>query len=317
MDPREVLNLPAEFTVEQLRHHYKALARQLHPDKRRVSEQQATEMFQLLTEAYRALLEEIERKRAQAQERPFYELREAYRRDDGPGSSSGSGISGSGRDTVEFLRARPGGGSGGGSGVGGRRPSVPVASGQAFDVARFNAAFDKSRAPDPVVDGGYERWMKETQPEQAARLMRDAERRRNEERQRSLGAVRLYTEPEPMQLTNRSTVAYTELGSTGVDDYSCSRGEVRARHSIQYTDYRLAHSTERLAEEEDFAEAILRTSRELGSIKALQAHRASISYEMTAEDQRAYDAALRDRDRRERERVHALSRYDRDLLMNE
>jgi curved DNA-binding protein CbpA len=282
MDPRDVLNLPSEFTVEQLRHHYKALARQLHPDKRRVSDTQATETFQLLTEAYRALLDGLERKRMQSQERSFSELREDARSSE--------------RAPDEAVRARP------------AKASVPVGSGQAFDASRFNRAFDENRMPDPVVDGGYGRWMQETQPEQAARLLREAQRRQHDDHQRRLGAVQVYREPEPLQLTNRSTVAYTELGATGVDDYS--RGEVCARHSIQYTDYRLAHSTERLAEEEDFAAAVERTSRELRSMKALQTHRANISYEMNADDQRAYDAAQRAKEQRERDRMRALSRYD-------
>ena len=283
MDPRQVLNLPTEFTVEQLRYHYKALARQLHPDKRRVSEREATETFQLLTEAYRTLLEEMDQRKMQAQERPFYELR------------SDAGVSAT-PAADEVVRSRP------------AKAIVPVGTGQGFDRTRFNRAFDENRLPDPVVDGGYGRWMQETQPEQAARLLREAQQRQHEDSQRRLGAVQVYREPEPLQLTNRNTVAYTELGASGVDDYS--RGEICARHSIQFTDYRIAHSTERLAEEADFAAAVERTSRELRSIKALQAHRASISYEMNDDDRRAYDAAQRAKDLRERERVRALARYD-------
>lgn len=274
MDPREILNLPERFTAEQLRYHYKALARQLHPDKRRVSDREANETFQLLTEAYRALVEQLEQSRLQAQERPFYELRND-----------------AANDADEAVRARPASKS---------KASLPVGTGQGFDRARFNRAFDENRLPDPVVDGGYGRWMQETQPEEAARLLREAHKQQQ---------IQVYREPEPLQLTNRSTVSYTELGAGGVDDYS--RGEVCARHSIQYTDYRLAHSTERLAEESDFTAAIERTTRELRSIKALQAHRAAISYEMSEDDRRAYESAQRFKEAREKDRVRALQRHDK------
>ena len=64
------------FTIEQLRYNYKVLARQLHPDKRRVSAEQATEMFQVLTNAYRSLVELLEKRRA---DRTFLELRQGAR----------------------------------------------------------------------------------------------------------------------------------------------------------------------------------------------------------------------------------------------
>ena len=282
MDPRAVLNLPRTFTVEQLRHHYKALARQLHPDKRQISEKQATEMFQVLTSAYRELLEELELEGGRsAPDRTFDELR---------GDQSG--------------RAAP---------EPRRRPDLPIGEGQGFDAGRFNRVFDETRRPDPVTDGGYGRWMQETQPEQAARLNRERQQQQQQQlQQRQVHRqLAVYKEPEPLQLSNRHSVAFSELGCTSVDDYSRS-GE-SARHGIQFTDYRLAHSTDRLADEADFEAAAARASRELRSLKALQAHRANLSYEMTDEETRAYEAAQRELDDRERRRRRALAAYDRSL----
>ena len=48
----DVLNLPRTgYTKDQLKFNYKALAKQLHPDKCRVSPEAATQLFQVLTDA--------------------------------------------------------------------------------------------------------------------------------------------------------------------------------------------------------------------------------------------------------------------------
>ena len=139
--------------------------------------------------------------------------------------------------------------------------------------------------------------MEETHPEEAARVQRLREQQ----------MVR-YREPEPVSVSNRGCVAYTELGAADAPaDYS--RGDA-AKHAIQYTDYRVAHSTERLADEADFAAAVERTSRELSSIKALQAHRAAMSYEMSDADARIAEAAERAREDGERRRLAALRAQD-------
>ena len=100
----------------------------------------------------------------------------------------------------------------------------------------------------------------------------------------------------------------TELGSVGVDDYS--RPDA-ATHAIQYTDYRRAHTTSKLADEEEFAAAAARSRRELSSIDALQKHRAALSYSMSDAERSAQEARARDREADEARRRSALSAYDR------
>jgi len=267
MDPHDVLNLPRTgYTKDQLKFNYKALAKQLHPDKCRLSPEAATQLFQVLTEAYRKLSDELDKQHI---DRTFFELRDSARRSvpEPPRTTS----------IASHQRERESGD-------------------RKFNVEKFNRVFSVNRMEDPVFDTGYEKWMKETDPEIA-----------NKTGGRNL--VR-YEEPQPMILVNKNTTAYSELGATRVDDYS--RTET-ARHSIQYTDYRLAHTTTKLATEEEIRSAEERAKNELRSIDALKKHRSGISYTMNDADARREEQRAREREDAERRRVAALSAYERTL----
>lgn len=279
MQAHDVLNLPREgYTVEQLKYNYKALARQLHPDKRRgrMTAEQATEMFQVLTAAYRALLARFEEAGGgrDGRERTHRELRDEARR--------------------HFDSA-------GGAPPPPTRMAAAAADHQqgGFNVARFNDVFEGNRLPDPVVDGGYGRWMSDTDPD-------DAARRRKDERRLQLARV---VEPTPVAVSRRGCVAYSELGASGVEDYS--RADA-AGQAIQFTDYRLAHTTSRLADERDFEAVARRIDRELRSVETLKKHRASdASLRMSASEASRLEAKARERVEAERRRVEALDAYDR------
>ena len=258
MDPHDVLNLPREgFSRDQLKFNYKALARQLHPDKCKMSSEAATQLFQVLTEAYRKLSDELDRKHV---DRTFMELRDGARRDQPPDE----------------------------------RANEPV--GKRFNIEKFNRVFSENRLEDPIFDTGYGKWMNETDPEVA-----------NKTGGRNL--IR-YEEPQPMIFTNKSTVPYTELGATKMDDYSCTE---TARHSIQFSDYRLAHTTTKLATEEEIRAAEERAKKELRSVDVLKKHRAKISYTMSDADARREEQRAMEREDAERRRLASLSAYERTL----
>ena len=262
MDPHDVLNLPRTgFTRDQLKYNYRALAKQLHPDKCRLSTDAATQLFQVLTAAYRKLSEELD---SQHVDRTFMELRDGA------------------------LRSAP-------------APAPMHAPkteevGKRFNVEKFNRVFAENRMEDPIFDVGYEKWMKETDPEVANKT----------------GGKNLirYEEPQPMILVNKNTTAYSELGATRMEDYS--RMET-ARHSIQYTDYRIAHTTTKLATEEEIRAAEERAKKELRSVDALKKHRSNISYTMSSDDARREEQRALEREDAERRRVAALSAYERTL----
>jgi curved DNA-binding protein CbpA len=279
MQPHEVLHLPREgFTVAQLRYNYKALARQLHPDKRSrdMTLQQATELCQMLTSAYHVLLLEAE---LRASEGTHDELRRASR--------------------AAHARQQ------GGEGAPANPDHPPVFAGgennNKFDAKRFNAVFDDNRIGDPVFDGGYGSWSEDALDPMVAAQREAAERKRRRQQQ-----LVHHLDPEPTALT--TGVAYSELGAETQLDYSRGGGIATTR-AIQYTDYRLAHTTTALADEEELAGA----RAEFKSIHALQEHRARLTYDISdadaqAEAQRAQELALA-----EEQRLAAVRRFDRSI----
>lgn len=264
MDAHDVLNLPRTgYTRDQLKFNYKALAKQLHPDKCRVSPDAATQLFQVLTEAYRKLSDELDKQHV---DRTYFELRDSARRSAGEPP----------RKSVDQPADKP--------------------VGKRFNVEKFNRVFSENRMEDPVFDTGYEKWMNETDPEIANKT----------------GGQNLvrYEEPQPMILVNKNTTAYSELGVTHIDDYS--RNET-ARHGIQYTDYRIAHTTTKLATEEEIRMAEERANKELRSVDTLKKHRSNVSYTMNDTEARMSERRAREREDAEHRRVAALSAYERTL----
>lgn len=284
MDPHETLNLPRDgFSVDQLRYNYKALARQLHPDKRArgMSNQQATELFQVLTAAYRELLQVAQAREA---DRSFDQLRAAAGRaaEEAFGGVGGGGDSEAAKRAEEARRDRARG----------------------FDTERFNSVFSEHRVADPVVDGGYGRWMEESDPASAHEEGRALRRRMQERR---LAVAR---EPEPMAIVHsRGAVPYSELGATdGPVDYG--RHDVASsRTAIQFSDYRIAHTTTKLAEDEEF-DAVAVDRAGLTTVEALVKHRASLSYHMTPEEAQAHAEITRRLEDAEDRRLHALRAHD-------
>jgi hypothetical protein len=266
MEPHEVLNLPPDgYTLEQLRHNYKLLAKQLHPDRRTCSQAVATSMFQVLTEAYRELLGRLERRGREGGD--FARLRADFR----------SHI----EDTTTATAQKEG------------------ASGK-FDLDRFNGVFTQNRISDPVVDGGYGDWMRENDPDDPASKRRAA----------ALILRARPDEPEPTAIGARACVAYSVLGETDVVDYSRS-DVVAGSRAVLFSDYRLAHTTERLATDKEFAEAAERSLREPRTVEALKKHRAEVSYAMTEQQAEEARRRKRERDLAERRRMDALDAYDR------
>lgn len=72
MDPYKILDLPREFTLDQLRTRYKTIAVKVHPDKPGGSDY----LFKLVTNAYKQLVREHD---ARSSDKPFYDLRKVSR----------------------------------------------------------------------------------------------------------------------------------------------------------------------------------------------------------------------------------------------
>lgn len=137
-DPYSILDLPPTphaLQPEQVKANYRALARQLHPDKcgARLNTQETTLAFQALTNAYRAVMEEV---RA-CQSESIEHMRKSF---------------------IRFAN--------------GQQQNSPPPS-QATDKKKmtheqFNAKFEREKGrmgQDPDMDAGYANWIKENDPE--------------------------------------------------------------------------------------------------------------------------------------------------------
>jgi hypothetical protein len=270
LDPRRVLNLPdAGYTADQVRYHYKALARQLHPDKRGggMTQEQATAMFQLLTDAYRAVMAEAERRAAE----PSYDaLRDASRSAVAQQQQAGGGASTVTAATTALRDARG-----------------------KFDISRFNSAFGEHRVEDPELDGGYTRWMEQTAPE-AHLLPPDVSRQ-----------LTRVEEPAPLGIWagGRAPTRTTELGVTRVDDYSMLDAPCTKRNVV-YTDYRVAHTTHKLVDPATSSRDEFRSLEHIKTHRAALSHemtpedaaRAAEAQAQQREREEARQEAMRQRD---------------------
>lgn len=273
MDPYDVLNLPprsataAACTIEQARYNYKVLARQLHPDKRApgVTNEDATYMFQVLTDAYKQVVSDIERARV---DRTHHELRSD--------SASASGT-GNGAGTL----AHPEGDS-------------------KFNISKFNKVFDDIRQ-QPAEDSGYTEWMnknpatlQQAQEEERARIAKQT-------------TIQRYRDPEPTPLPGRaSSIPFTELGQTRNADFGKGHGGAQTF----FSDYRIAHTTTRLADER----AMQAAEAQRVSYEALKAARETATFEMTEEDQHMERLRNKERERLEMRRQRALKIQDKQMV---
>lgn len=282
MDPHDVLNLRrGAFSLEELRTNYKSLARQLHPDKcgARMGAEQANQMFVILTDAYKQLLKLL---RARQNDRSFHELREASRADLSTQGNSGDVPPG-------HVMTSPGSSrSGAGTRAAPDSTSHPPLDPTKFNVARFNEVFDGNRLTD-VHDRGYKAWIERTQREPVI----------PSRRQRQLIK---YEEPLPVSSSRRGATAYTELGTERISDFS--RDDV-VRHGIEYTDFRVAHTTSMLVDEGAVTPRI-----EFSTVDQLQAHRASQPLTATEEDLRLQAERKRREAERELERERVQKQRD-------
>jgi len=299
-DPYEVLNLPpaslggTSCTPDQVRTNYKLLARQLHPDKRpgNVSQDDATYMFQVLTDAYKRVMADIELRRA---DRTHLELKNMSRDGDGRGGDKrgGDGRGGDGRGGDGRGGDGRGGDGRGGDGRGGDGRGDD--GGQKFNIAKFNSVFEEVR-PTITDDRGYRQWM-DTAP--ATQTHAEAV---EQARLRKQGALQRYRDPDPMPLTGRQrTTAYSELGVSRTRDYSGRAGEV------DFSDYKIAHTTTRLADQA----AKVKADAQMRSFDAIKQARENANFDMTDEELHIEVRRKMDKERAELRRKQVLERQDR------
>lgn len=119
IDPYKILELPKQYSLEQLKTNYKRLVYKHHPDK--TVDVATTPAFQLLTACYKSLLKQYE---ASKSDKTFDELKQ--------GSSS------------HYKAMQP-------------RVNIDLDVKERFDLEKFNKVFDKVKVSD-VYETGYKDW---------------------------------------------------------------------------------------------------------------------------------------------------------------
>lgn len=270
VNPYELLGLQPNFTIEQLKSNYKRIALKVHPDKMGGSDY----MFNLVTQCYKQLANEYKLKQ---QDKQFDELRE----------SSRSYINEQKQNPYENTRMRYE-----------YDPSSDMT--KRFSLDRFNKAFEENRV-ETATDIGYKQWMDSQQVKDAPQLKKNISNdkfnsyfekyaEKNVDPKQKM--VVRYKEPEPMLLAKK--INFTELGTDKIDDFS---GENKSLKSLNFMDYRVAHTTSRIVDPK------LVQRQEFKSIEDVERDRANIrqftSKELTDLERKKKKEELREKKRQE------------------
>jgi curved DNA-binding protein CbpA len=149
-------------------------------------------------------------------------------------------------------------------------------------MKKFNQAYDENKLHNPYLDSGYETFIAEKEVKTT----------------KNNYMVSKYKEPDGIQ----SSLSYYELGVNSVDDYS---GNNVDNHKLQYTDYKHAHTTSKLIDEN----ALIKR-KDYKSLKDLEIKRKNETFEMSKTDKKYYEAILKKEKQKEDERINNLQIYD-------
>lgn len=282
VDPYMVLDIPHNFTWEQLKAAYKHRALYVHPDKPGGSH----ELFNLVTECFKKLAIEFKEREAN---KPHYELKQASR---------------------DYYAAQ-------GAGI----PLEPPTGPNPFQSAEaFNQFFESNRFEDPDNDHGYgDKMAASTKAREDFKYKKIFSTKKFDANEFNAvfekevkpagesAAIIKYREPEALAITRK--IAYTELGGGRPDDYSSSVDITAARQGLQYTDYMKAHTTTRLVDPRTVEQR-----REYKNTKEYErARERAVKKAMTAEEAAYRAEQERAKEESEAQRVQRLQSYDHRL----
>jgi curved DNA-binding protein CbpA len=273
MNPLDVLGLPPNYTLEQLREKYKTIAMKVHPDRPGGSDY----LFKLVTSAYKEL---VKKHAAQMSDKQFYELKQHSKRDTLPQKEDGGGSSTSSFNINRFNRVfeenkLPDAAADTGykewmmMDTNATQPMTATKSAKKlsnkFNIDRFNEAFEQLPAPKSK-------------------------------------SLTKYKEPAPI-VSSGSRLTCTELGIETVNDYS---GDTQ-KSGLVFTDYKKAHTTSRLITPDMLKKG---ESKQL-SLDHVEKERSSVRFTMTDKEKDAYEAKLKYYEQKEKQRLEAIRKKDR------
>jgi curved DNA-binding protein CbpA len=213
LDPRKVLNLPKNYTWEQLKSAYREAALKTHPDKKGGNKI----AFEFVTNCFKTLAEEYKAARS---------------------NKSHNDLKKESTDYFEKI-------------VNNNMVHPAVVTNEPFEK-RFNQAFDECKYVDEEVEFGYGSHMEKSSKVRDELSVKNVFANKDKIDNTTFNEVFTrkvpvskeivkYKDPEPMLLAK--ALKFTEIGGKKPDDYS-SRVE---NTNLNYTDYMKAHSGMRLA----------------------------------------------------------------------
>lgn len=235
LDPYKVLNVPKNFTWEQLKKGYKHAALKTHPDK----EGGNKVIFDFVTSCFETLAEEYN---ARVSNKHHHDLKQESK-----------------SHFDKMINSDI------------PHPSVMVDQNEPFNQ-RFNKVFDDCKYRDEEIEYGYGGMMANSTDKREEISITNVFKSQkinnttfNEAFNKSVPvskSVVKYKEPEALLMAKN--LQFTEIGSKRPDDYSSGTEKT----SLQYTDYMVAYSGERLANPDD-----IKNRKEFKSVKEYQKYR--------------------------------------------
>ena len=161
----------------------------------------------------------------------------------------------------------------------------PIRAGDDGFSSKFNEFYDKNRLRDDVLEAGHADFINQKDVD-----VDDGERY----------AMQRYRPPSPMMLQGR--LNFVELGDDNTADFSERPSN---RQGLVYTDYRVAHSTNKLVDE-----SRTRERTEYKNVDDLEAHRSAESFNVSEEEERMYADEQRRATANETERQRRMRMRD-------
>ena len=269
VDPYKLLDVPTHFTLEQLQYQYKQKVMKYYPGGTQAQDVKNSPMFQILTGCYKLLLNKLP-PQSPAYPQSSLELASTMRH---------------AKSTPNGFRTPP---------ETPYRSATPVAThsnpaDKRFTIERFNQMFEQHRVSD-VTDRGYQQWMADPNSIHTEDMRKQLNR---------------YKEPQPMDLAlglvRKTGTDFYQLGVDKVDDFS---GENVDKRSLNYMDYRVAHTAKNIIDPNE-----VRQRREYKNVQELEVDRAkpvvfSPQEEQELARQQKMEALM------EKKRLRKLARYD-------
>jgi curved DNA-binding protein CbpA len=274
INPYKLLNVPENYSMDILKTAYKKAAFAAHPDKGG-----SEYMFNIVTDCYKYLVKELKRRES---DKLHYELKNEAQNVSNPTSNKQP-------NTLQDL----------------------FYSGARFDQQKFNKFFDDNKFKEEVQDMGYQEWMAKNNIKETPKFKGGGVSQFNEHFDKNVKLtsqqkqVIKWQEPQPIVASNK--LVFSELGKTTIDDFS---GDNRSMKELNFTDYKIAHTTSRIID----PTAVKRQN--FTNIQELERSRANVQYQMSERESLEYAKKMNALKASEEKRKEYLDAYDRRLTQH-